>query len=126
VAAKERVAGDTTTRISYFGFGSPRVGNAAFAREYKNLLTQDQKSGPSSSPQVPKGHVYHFANEYDPVPGVPSPARFRHVTGGYVLQEGPDGLEALTRLLSNRGHVQVWIGSVNGAIEHARMISSEN
>lgn len=59
-------------KVSYFGFGSPRVGNANFAAVYKRVI---------------KGRAVHFANKSDPVTGVPIPPLYVHVLGGHMLDE---------------------------------------
>eukprot|EP00243_Klebsormidium_subtile_P001763 TRINITY_DN13273_c0_g1_i1.p1 TRINITY_DN13273_c0_g1~~TRINITY_DN13273_c0_g1_i1.p1 ORF type:complete len:417 (-),score=135.65 TRINITY_DN13273_c0_g1_i1:853-2103(-) len=60
-------------RVSFFGFGSPRVGNKRFVDAFKVVLKH--------------GAAHHFANEHDVVTGIPGAVFFCHVPGGVMLRE---------------------------------------
>lgn len=59
-------------RVHYFGFGSPRVGNAAFVEAFRRVI---------------RGHALHFANRNDIVTGIPIPPLYMHVLGGHMLDQ---------------------------------------
>eukprot|EP00243_Klebsormidium_subtile_P008853 TRINITY_DN4303_c0_g1_i1.p1 TRINITY_DN4303_c0_g1~~TRINITY_DN4303_c0_g1_i1.p1 ORF type:complete len:480 (-),score=177.84 TRINITY_DN4303_c0_g1_i1:576-2015(-) len=66
-------------RVHYFGFGSPRVGNAAFVEAFRRVI---------------RGHAVHFANRNDIVTGIPIPPLYMHVLGGHMLDQAGSAVTA--------------------------------